>query len=471
MTPTRPNILMIMNDQHHAGCFGHSGHPDVTTPNLDKLAAEGTTFTDCFCQNGVCVPSRVSYMTGQYCHAHGVYGNDLDTISERLLSLPAFLQRYDYQTAVIGKMHMPNWKTHGFQYRRLCYNADAPVRGLHYYNYLKKHDLHALYDDLGDVERYCLSDKPAVPVEHSLETWTANETIDYLDASDADRPFFLQTSFERPHPPLTVPAGCPFLYDPESITLPENTEELPLNSTFYFNRNVELKWTRSVHGEKTLREALCAYYSLISLIDQQIGRILDKLDDLGIRDDTLIVFCADHGDFAGEYGKMAKGWNYDAIHRVPYIWNWNGKIPAGKTIDDLVETVDFFPTLCQLLDLPVPKTVQGRELGAYFNDATTPASRDAVFYEFIGVKTVRTKTHKLSYGYDGDNEIGELFDLENDPHEYENLFASDACAAVRERLLRRLLDWIIETQQPDHFSPANERLPRTRWFDNHDQGV
>ncbi len=472
MNAKRPNVLMIINDQHHAGCFGYAGHPDVKTPVLDRLAAEGTRFHDTFCQNGVCVPSRVSYLTGQYCHTHGVYGNDLDSIPQELLSLPRFLQFYDYQTAMIGKKHMPNWKGHGFQYERLCYHADAPVRNLHYYNYLKKHNLHHLYDDLGDVEKFCLTDLPKVPVEHSLEVWTADESIKYLeDECNPGKPFFMQLSFERPHPPLTVPEGCPFVYDPASLTLPPNQEELSLNTdSFFFDRNVELKWCTSVHGEEMLREGLAAYYSLISLIDQQIGRVLDKLDDMGISDNTIVVFCADHGDFAGEYGKMAKGWCYDCIHRIPYIWRYPGVIRPNVNHEGLAETVDMFPTLCDFLNLPTPKTVQGLNLVPALTSGA-PTGHDAIFYEFIAVKTVRTKDYKLSYGFQGGEEQGELFDLNADPHEYDNRFNDPELAPVRDRLLRRLMDWLIQTEQPAHFSMANEPLPPSRWLNNHNSGI
>lgn len=471
MPASRPNILMIMNDQHHAGCFGYAGHPDVKTPNLDKLASESTSFSDAFCQNGVCVPSRVSYMTGQYCHTHGVYMNDTDSIPAHLLSLPRFLQFYDYQTALVGKKHMPNWYGHGWQYERVCYHADAPVRNLHYYNYLKKINLHHLYDDLGDVEKFTLSKLPIIPVEHSMEVWTANESIKYLENEyNPDKPFFMQVSFERPHPPLTVPDGCPFVYDPAELTLPPNQDELPLNSTFLFNRNVEMKWCTSEHGEDVLRQGLAAYYSLISLIDQQIGRVLEKLDELGLRDDTIVVFCTDHGDFAGEYGKMAKGWCYDCIHRVPFIWRYPGIIPPNVVHNGLAETIDMFPTLCSLLNVPTPKTVQGLDLTAALTESA-PTGHDAVFYEFIGVKTVRTKRYKLSYGFQGGKEIGELFDRGNDPHEYNNLYDAPNMATVRDQLLRRLLDWMIQTEQPINFAPANEPLPPSRWLHNHDSGL
>lgn len=460
---TTPNILMIMTDQHHAACLGHQEHPDVKTPALDRLAVGGVRFNECFSQNGVCLPSRVSYMTGQYVHTHGVYGSDHQPVPTSLLSLPRYLQTFNYQTAMIGKKHMPNWGGHGFQYERLCYNADAPTRALHYYNYLKQHNLHHLYDDLGDVRDFCLTDGETVPLEHSLEVWTGNEAITYLEDRDCEKPFFAQVSFERPHPPLTLPEGCPFIYDPASLTLPANSEEVLGNSPFFFNRNVELEWCTSVRGEKRLREALAVYYSLISLIDQQVGRILDYLEQLGIRQNTIIVFCADHGDFGGEYSRMAKGWNYDAIHRVPFIWNWQGQFAENKAHDELVETIDMFPTLCALLGVNVPPPVQGKSLASALKGGGCPA-RDAVFYEYLAAKTVRTKAYKLSYGYDGEKEIGELFDLVNDPHEYVNLFENGEAAPVREKLLRRLLDWQIETQQPPNFGTDSEDIPSTRWF-------
>jgi len=460
---TQPNILMIMTDQHHARCLGHRGHPDVRTPNLDALAASGVRFDECFAQGCVCVPSRTTYLTGQYPHVHGVYGNDMMGFPEGLLSLPAYLRNFGYQTAIVGKKHLPGWKSHGFDYQRLCYPADAPTRDLHYYQYLLSRGLHHLFDDLGDLERFCLPEGETLPVEHSLEAWTGRETVKYLRQANREQPFFLMCSFERPHEPLSVPDGCPHVYDPDSITLPPNQEEIVSQSPFQFRRNVELKWCTSYHGEATLRQALCNYYSLISLIDEQIGHVLQYLEEAGMRENTIVIFCADHGEFAGEYAKMAKGWNYDAIHRVPFIWSWPGRLQAGAIRTGLVETVDFFPTICDLLELGTPDSVQGQSL---LPQVTTEAdsTREAVFFEYLGIKSVRTKTHRLSYGFNGECEKGELVDFTRDTYEYENLFDDPGEAAVRESLMRRLLNWWIATQQPTNFANADDGLPPTRWF-------
>jgi arylsulfatase A-like enzyme len=460
-----PNVLLIMDDQHHAGCLGYRGHPDVKTPHIDALARQGVRFDECFCQNGVCTPSRVSYMTGMYCHSHGVYTNESHAIPSSLRSLPHLLQRHGYRTALVGKKHLPQWEHHGFQYERFCCDSDGPAESLHYYKYLEALGLHGRYGELGDVKRFTLSREPQLPAEHSFEGWTGTEAVRYLESCGPNDPFFLMVGFERPHPPLTVPEGCPVTYDPGRITLPSNDVELPLNeSSFFFARGGEAKWVKSVHGEDSLREALCAYYALISLIDEQVGKIIQSLEDQDLRDNTIVIFCADHGDFAGEYGKMGKGWNYDAVHRVPFVWSWPGHFEAGRIHQGLVETVDLFPTICNLANVSVPRTVQGMDLAETLMGEGAE-SKDAVFYEFVGVKTIRTKKYKLSYGFDGEREIGELFDLVADPHEYKNLFVDATYASTRESLLRRLLNWIIETGQPPNFQPGYEKLPASRWFE------
>ncbi len=458
----KPNVLLIMTDQHNRRCFGYAGHPDVRTPNFDSLAANGVSFGNAFCQNGICVPSRVSLLTGQYPTTHGVFGSDTMGINDDLLSMAVYLQNFGYETALIGKKHLTGWNTHGFEYERLCYHADAPVRELHYYNYLKKHGLHAHYDDLGDVEKFC-SFENEVPEKHSLETWTGDEAIKYLKEQDNSKPFFAEVSFERPHPPFSPSFDCPFSYDPDSLTLPENTKENVGDSPFFFDRNVELKWSGATHGEKELRIALARYYALISSIDQQVGRIIEELKQSGKYENTVIIFTSDHGDYAGEYSRMAKGWNYDAIHNIPMIWHMPDQFKPGKKNEEMVEEIDVFPTICDMLNIHCPKTVQGQSLLPILKGKSMP-QRDTVFFEYTMCKTVRTKTHKLSYGFDGKNELGELFDLEKDPYEYVNLFDSSKHQDIRQKLIRKLLNWQIEIQQPCNFLKGQEHYPPTRWF-------
>ncbi len=272
-----------------------------------------------------------------------------------------------------------------------------------------------------------------------MEVWTGNEAIEYLKKRDTDKPFFAQVSFERPHPPLSPSFDCPFSYDPDSLTLPENSKENIGDSPFFFNRNVELKWSAATHGEAVLRLALARYYALITQIDQQVGRILDHLEESGEIDNTVIILTSDHGDYAGEYSRMAKGWSYDAIYRIPMIIHLPKRFSPAERTDELIGQIDIFPTLCDLLEIEVPRSVQGESLLPILEGAVAP-ERDEVFYEYLTCKTVRTRDYKLNYGFDGEKELGELFDLRNDPHEYENLFDSPKHRDVREGLVRRILD-------------------------------
>jgi len=453
----RPNVLMLMTDQHHAACVGYRGHPDVKTPNLDRLAAGGTHFTNAFVQNGVCVPSRISYLTGQYVHTHGVFDGTTRRSVDHLLSLPAWLGQHGYRTAICGKKHLLDWKTHGFEYERV--NCD-PHRN-DYGAYLRKHGVPLPSGRGYDSEKFCFSDDP-MPAEHTQDTWAANEAIRYIEATAEDgRPFFLQYSSSPPHPPVWLPPGCPITYAPDSLRLPENSEEV--TSAIDFDRNVELKWTVSHHGEAVFRQAMANYYALISLADHNIGRVLDCLMRQGLTENTLVIFCADHGDFAGEYSRMAKGFHFDATHRVPFLWHWPGHLGSGQAKDGLVQAIDMFPTICELLELPIPPTVQGQSLaGVLTSDADS--DQQAVFWEFLGCKTIRTRTHKLNYALTDAGPVGELFDLTVDPHTYHSRFDDPACAEAQHELTRRLLDWWIATQQPAAMGIGYEDLPASRYF-------
>ena len=228
-----------------------------------------------------------------------------------------------------------------------------------------------------------------------------------------------------------------------------------------------MDWCKSVTGEARLRQGLANYYGLITLIDQQIGRLIDALKQQGQYEKTLIIFCSDHGDYAGEYSKMAKGFNYDCIHRVPYIWHWPGggfHTDGEKT--GLVQAIDLFPTVCDLLSLDIPDRVQGQVLSELLR-SDNDSEQEAVFWEFVGVKTIRTATHKLNYCFNGET-VAELYDLVRDPYEYDNVYDDSDYAAVRDDLKDRLLNWLISSQQPPNLPNDHERLPPTRFFDPYD---
>jgi arylsulfatase A-like enzyme len=463
----KPNILLIMTDQFRFDCMGCHGHPLVKTPALDGLARQGVDFQNAFAQSALCMPSRVSFFTGQYIHTHGIQSNGSKADMSRLTMLPNILQDQGYQTAMIGKGHAGPTRLIGFETARLC-GGTHPGEANDYMRYLRENGYPPALNDDRSSRAYDAYTGD-VPARHSLEAWTGDETLAFLAGRDTSRPFFLWTSFERPHPPAVVPPDNPFPYDPAAVTLP------PRDESWYAGPDTkragcENMWNTFHTGDDALRQALANYYSLISLIDQQVGRILDALEKHGERENTIVVFTADHGDFGGEYGQFGKNVStYDVLYRIPLLVAWPGHSGADR-IYEPVESIDLMPTLLELAGLPVPKTVQGASFAAAVEGSGRRGGRawdgkEAVFFETPFVKTVRTKTHKLSYCWKGTRNWGQLYDLAADPRETRNLYGDPAFAWVQHDLERRLLNWFIETQQPQvHGAGGAETAPPWRWY-------
>jgi arylsulfatase A-like enzyme len=373
----RPNILWLMSDQHHAGVLGCAGHPDVRTPHLDRLAGRGVRFDRAYCNNPICGPSRSSFLTGQYVKTHGVSGNHMRELAERpAANLAQQFREAGYETGFVGKAHLPAaWMEDGFSFIRYCDLIDADPedpRSCHYFNDLVEAGLGDAYDHgkrlPGQTGHGMEAFVSEIPDRLSLETWTGDQALAFLRQRDRERPFFLKVSFQRPHDPYAPPPECADWYDPGQLSLPDNAGD-------FLERRLAGKpafqQTYAATGERggypfrprdaaDLRVQLAGYYTLVTMIDREIGRIVAELEAAGELDDTLIIYVADHGDFAGEHGLMLKNLGiYEAIHRIPWIMAGPG-LAAGKTSDALIESVDFYPTLAEAAGLPVPDAVEGR---------------------------------------------------------------------------------------------------------------
>ncbi len=466
MASGKKNILWIMSDQHNASCLGME-RPDVRTPNLDRLAAGGTRFTEAFCNNPICGPSRCSMITGQYPHTTGITGNEIHGLDNAAApvprTLPVVLREASYETMMVGKAHMIRaWNEAGFEHRRYCDLADSndgDPRSVAYFQHLIDHGLADAYD-LGsrfpgqtgnELERFISE----IPLEHHLETWTGNQAVQLLQSRDRARPFMMQMSFQRPHEPLCIPPECADWYDPASLTLPDNISD-------FFQRGFEGKpgfqqeyvrggvkgYPYRPRDEADLRGQLAYYYTLITLIDQQVGRVLDELRAQGELDNTVICYVADHGDFAGEHGLILKNLGiYESIHRVPFILSYPGG-PRGVVRQGLVELVDLYPTLLDAAGLStlVPEEVEGT--------SRTPLARgEGGGREFVVAEydfnkrqpysvAVRTPAHRLVLYPWQDDEIGELYDRQADPGELNNLWDHPDHAAMRFALVQRALSFV-----------------------------
>lgn len=474
---TRPNVLWLMSDQHNADCLGHAGR-NVRTPHLDALARRGVSFTRAYCNNPICAPSRISFVTGQYPHTHGHLGNDIFEYPQRNPhTISALARRTGYQTAIIGKAHMVRaWDEEGFEYRRYCDLCDADRNdplSHHYFKYLCDHGLADLYD-LGTLP----DDHPGkrthwfvseIPHEHSLEVWTGNETLRFLRNRDRRRPFFVQMSFQRPHAPLSPSPERAHMYRPDDVDIPSSARDL-FERAFetkpaFQRKHVQRRGTYPyVPGnEDELRVQLTHYYALVTIIDEEIGRVIEHLRDEGALDNTVIVYVADHGDFAGDHGLMQKNFGiYESIHRIPFIIAYPG-CPAGRRVSEIVESVDLYPTLCALMDIEVPECVEGESLIPVIEEGAS--GKDAAICEWSWaqptpmVHALRTREFRLVYY--GRGSEGELYDHRTDPDELVNVYDDPAYAHDRLRLTESLLDRIAEYAKRSDMAHDRREAQRT----------
>ena len=447
---SRPNILLISDDQHNANKLGCYGDPLVKTPHLDRLAARGTRFTRAYSNNMVCAPSRVSMVTGQYVHSHGYYANS-GPHPGRPLWVTSYLRQHGYQTAMIGKAHYGYPKiVQEFDYFRLCDRIDLPPDDPlknDFYRMLVEHGFEDKSDEvLATRVGVNTPVRSLLPKERSVEWWTADATIEFLRARDRTKPFFAFMSFQRPHAPITPPAPYDTMYKPSDVQLPPS-----VNDTFEGKPAEQLAMAkRSTYpyhpGDRAKLQGIIAmYYGLISLMDHNVGRVLAELEAQNLTQDTLILFTADHGEFCGEHGLFHKNFGmYESIHHIPFIAAGPG-FEAGQARDEIVQQIDIFPTACEFAGLPIPASVQGLSLLPLCRRGQAAWPRTAAFAEVEDRKCIRTARYRMVF--DPVGAANELYDHSEDPWELHNLYNKPESERVRLQLAEEFLRYYARTEQ------------------------
>ncbi len=463
----KPNVLFIVSDQHNAKCTGYAGHAQVKTPNLDRLATEGVVFENAITQNPICTPSRVSFLSGQYCHNHGYYGLNGPN-PEGLPSILSHFRRSGYKTAAIGKIHCPEyWIEDDTDVYLEAMNCSIGNRSSEYSDFLGEDEPledHLRLGDLGPAGQQSMEGRPsALTYRQSAEGWIASRTIDFIKESAAnDEPFFIHASLPRPHQ-CTAPVQE--FWD----MYPEAELQLPPNADYDLHaarkapnliRTAE-NWRKgawAAYEPKTFEAArlrkLRGYYGAITQVDYAVGEMIKAVEDLGLGDDTIVIYTADHGDYATEHGIMEKapGICHDAITRVPMICWAPERITPNRT-KQLVELVDIPPTLASLAGLDTMETADGKDLTPLLQGQDT-SLRDIAVTEFAWSKSVRkgdwrlvwypTEMHQEEYP----NGFGELYNLATDPWEMQNLWFETEYQNKVQELTRDLLNWLVTTTRP-----------------------
>ena len=494
----RPNFLIILTDQMRGDCMTCAWRDwrddtPLQTPNLDQLAAGGALLTRAYVNNPLCMPSRSTLLTGLTPRGHNVRTNGIDldpafpTVTGTLADVPdtapiasakstcawpvnpwvltrkrltpsTFPEtRWMWHNRKIAKLPSPYY---GFESTELTIGHGPGLPGEHYHWLEREHpDMLPLWNRQastpaasGAEQSYRIN----VPAELHYNTWIADRSIAYLqDAAEQPQPFMLWASFPDPHHPYAAPDPWFSMYDRESIPAPARRDgeldDLPPHMRLMYETDLWNSGRRfaTKMPDEQMREITAITYGMVSFIDEQVGRILDSLDELGLAENTVVVFTADHGDLLGDHWLLNKGpFHFDGMLNIPSIWRWPARFPSGKVSQSLVSHLDIPPTLLDLAGVPAPEygppflkgTPQPeaeRQMAAWPGRPLTPlltgaadSVQDAIIIEndedYIGLRlrTLVTDTHQLTVyvGDDGEQEYGELFDTESDPGQLHNLW-------------------------------------------------
>ncbi len=452
MSQSRPNILFIMSDDHAAHAISAYGSRINSTPHIDRIAAEGMRFENCFCTNSICTPSRAAILTGTYNHVNGV--TTLSThLDGRLQNYPKVLQEHGYQTAVVGKWHLGHGGIHdptGFDYWDVL-----PGQGLY-------HDPEMI--EMGEKTKR----------RGYATDLITDYSLDWLRGRDRDKPFCIMVHHKAPHRPWEPDDKHAHMYEDEDIPEPEtfdddysnraraaaaarmrvdrdlNAEDLKVPVPENLTPAEEKRWKYQRYIKDYLR--------CVASIDDNVGRLLDYIDEEGIGEDTIVVYTSDQGFFLGDHGWYDKRFMYEESLRMPFLIRYPREVAPGSINRDMILNVDFPATFLDCAGTEVPSSFQGRSFRSLLRDETPADWQTSMYYRYwmhgahhnvcahYGVRTLR---YKLIYYY-GDplgqeGAVGpktepewEFFDLEKDPCELNSVYADPGYEDVVKELKAEL---------------------------------
>jgi arylsulfatase A-like enzyme len=419
-----PNILFILTDDQAPGTLGVDGNRRIRTPRLDRLAEQGAFFPRTYVPIPQCAPSRAAILTGLYPHQNGVTSNTRPRLKPGVITFPELLKRRGYACGLIGKWHLgrDQQPQRGFEDLWITYKRPGP--GL-------------------DPELFV--DGEWRPHEGYVTDILTDYAIRFVEERSGE-PFFLWLNYKGPHYPYVPPPGPEFAYDVASLPLPANMDDDLSGKPGAQRTALPHKLFRETSLQE-MRRLLSVYYAMISSLDHNVGRILDRLQELGLEEETLVLFMSDNGYMHGEHRMLSKGpMLYEELVRTPMIMRWPGRITPGTKVQALVSSLDLFPTLSRAAGVSPPPGLAGAELWPLLAGQAT-SLREALFFEYEAAKLMRepvpmrgvvTERYKYTrYLDDGE----ELYDLRNDPQEMRNLIGEKDHRETADALRERLAEW------------------------------
>lgn len=444
----RPNILWYCTDQQRFDTIGKLGNPHVRTPTLDRLVTEGVALTHVYCQSPICTPSRSSFMTGLYpSRLHNTRNGN-----ESFPAWPPVITRLiadtGYRCGLIGKFHLQSAGRRteprlddGFSYWKFSHapRDDWPT-GHDYADWVSERG--------GDLDALRQSDEN-VPPEFHQTTWASDRAIEFIHRHRTDdAPWLLNVNIYDPHPPFIPPKVYADQFDPMTMPGPYFRESDLVQQA----KLSGVDFQDQAHHPDTFdgKRIQALYYAMIAQIDDQFARLLDVLDETGQRDNTVVIFTSDHGEALGDHGLVQKGCRfYEGLVRVPLIIRWPARFQSGLRADGLTELLDLTATLLDFTGVPSPAYLQGRSLVPVLRGEANPSqireavrcdyfdALDAHFTGGVGSFATMYRDDRFKLCVYHDQEIGELYDLVNDPWEFQNLWDDPEYQHVREELIFR----------------------------------
>lgn len=437
----KPNVLLIMTDQHRKDAIGAYGNPVIRTPNLDSLARGGVKFENCYVQHAACMPSRACIFTGRYPMAHRVRSNGVPLPTHETTLAHVFAQN-GYRTGGAGKFHfIPHYP----------YRSPLPMMETHPEPYYGFQEFHLGEDGRSGEQwvwikrNYPEHDRTPdhkIPLELHNSLWSANHTVRFIrKCVEDDEPFFAFCSFVDPHHSYSPPSPYREMYAEKDMPEPIRREGELDDKPPHLKARVNRRMNERVLYSRT------QYYGEVTFIDDAIGRVLRTLDELGVRDDTLVVFMSDHGDMLGDHWLYYKGLPYAQSANVPLIFNWPSHIKAGKQITGIMQEIDVFPTITELVGIENPAGVQGKSQAKLL---TTNINDTGCEYAYIeqADHDYSLRSLKWRFTYYPGKDYGELYDLQEDPDEFVNLWDDRRYDSLKRKLTQTLLDRILLTRDP-----------------------
>ncbi|HEX6545384.1 MAG TPA: sulfatase-like hydrolase/transferase [Bryobacteraceae bacterium] len=490
----RPNVLIIMSDQHHAGLTKRSGFPLDTMPTLDRLAESGAGFRNAYACAPLCVPSRVSLLTGRWPHAHRVRQNSAAEHAVFGKDIFDVVKALGYRTGLAGKNHsylkpsrLDFWRayTHLGGWKP----SNAPRDIVEFDKWLLR-------------ENFNIEPQPApFPAEAQHPYRIVSDACEFMSANP-EQPFALWVSFPEPHNPYQVSEPYFSMFPPDTVPPRAVGPEAIAGKGFKWQWLRGLEEDANPGYDSLWRRTRSNYLGMLRLIDDQIKRLLAFLDHNHLRENTLIVYLSDHGDYFCDYGLIHKGVGMpEDLIRIPMVWSGAG-VTAGLSPDAFVSTADVLPTFCEALSVEIPHGAQGRSLWPILQNRDYPREEFRSIYSEVGfggmyydaadhvpysVAEFRSSAPDSKLGFDELDKVtqsgnlkmvrmgewklyfdmlgnGELYHLPSDPFELTNRFRDTSVAAHRNELLAQLLTWTIRTEDDLPLAAYQTKWPKRNWY-------